>query len=86
MVTGKRYGALMIGILWNEIIDMDLNNTWFQQDGVTCHAAGEIRDLLRTKFGGRAFSSNGDVSWGFVMRKTNQDNAQIVKQLEYCGK
>ena len=83
--------------LWDEIIDMDVDNMWFQQDGATCHTARETLNLLRTRFGGRIISRNGDVNWpprscdltpldyflwGYVKSKAYENNPLTIQQLK----
>lgn len=46
-----------------EIDAMDVDDVYFQQDGATCHTAGETMALLRDKFPGRVISRNGDFNW-----------------------
>uniref|UniRef100_A0A0K2T7K4 Putative LOC100569746 [Acyrthosiphon pisum] n=1 Tax=Lepeophtheirus salmonis TaxID=72036 RepID=A0A0K2T7K4_LEPSM len=41
----------------------DINDIWFQQDGVTCHTANVTVDLLRTVFDNLIISRNGNVNW-----------------------
>jgi hypothetical protein len=36
---------------------------WFQQDGASCHTAGQTIELLNSKFGERVISRNGPVNW-----------------------
>ena len=40
-----------------------MEDTWFQQDGTTCHTARETTELLRENFRGRVISCNGDQNW-----------------------
>ena len=39
---------------------MDVDDIYFQQDGVTCHTSGETIGFLREKFPGWVISRNGD--------------------------
>ncbi|XP_054745792.1 uncharacterized protein LOC129250182 [Anastrepha obliqua] len=50
-VNGERYRAMINDFLMPESEARDLHNIWFQQGGVTCHAARETMNLLRGCFG-----------------------------------
>ena len=49
--------------LWPELMNIDLEDTWFQQDSAAPHFANETITLLYIKFPGRVISRNGDVNW-----------------------
>ena len=49
--------------LWPELMNIDLEDIWFQQDGTRPHFANETITLLRTKFLGCVISRNCDVNW-----------------------
>ena len=59
----KKTMPLIIPGLWPEREDMDLDDVYFQQDGVTCHTSSETFGLLREKFPGRVVSRNGNHNW-----------------------
>ena len=40
-----------IQLFLSKMQDLDLHDTWFQQDGVTCHTARVTMDLLREETG-----------------------------------
>ena len=76
---------------------MDLTNTWFQQDGATCHTACDTLTLLHEKFEGSVISRGGDVHWpprscdltpldfflwGFVKSRVYSDQPQTVAVLK----
>ena len=42
---------------------MQLEDTWFQQDGATAHTAMITMNCLRQIFPGRLISLRGDVNW-----------------------
>jgi len=42
--------------------DIDLDDMWFQQDGATCHTAGQTIELLKSNFGERVISRNDPVN------------------------
>ncbi|GFT00627.1 uncharacterized protein TNCV_141721 [Trichonephila clavipes] len=46
-----------------ELINHDVQELWFQQDGATCHTARAIIDLLKDTFGDRLISRFGPVNW-----------------------
>lgn len=33
-------------LIWSKLDEMDVNNTWFQQDGATCHTAEATMNIL----------------------------------------
>jgi hypothetical protein len=42
---------------------MELEDTWFQQDGATAHTARVTMNCLKQMFPGRLISLRGDVTW-----------------------
>ena len=62
-VNGERYRALLNKFLFQKIVEDDMDDIWFQQDGATCHTANVTIDLLRTVFENSIFSRNFDVNW-----------------------
>jgi len=52
-VNGVRYRNRITEFLWPQLDGMDMEGTWFQQDGATCHTVRETMQLLREKFPGR---------------------------------
>jgi hypothetical protein len=62
-VKGVHYRNVITEFLWPHLDCMDMEDTWFQQDGATCHTAHETNELLREKFPGRVISRNGDQNW-----------------------
>ena len=46
-----------------KIQDIVVTDFWFQQDGATCHTAGETIDLLKENFHEQIISRNGPVNW-----------------------
>ena len=76
---------------------MDVDDTWFQQDGATCHTANETMALLRDKFNGRVISRGGDVNcpprscdltpldlllWGYLKEKVYVDKPATIQELK----
>ena len=62
-VNGERYREMITDFCWPELDNMVVGNTWFQQDGATCHTANETLALVREKFPGRVISRRGHVNW-----------------------
>ena len=62
-VNGNRYRAMLNEFLFTKIEDEDIGNNWFQQDGVTCHTAEAILDVLRPVFEDCITSRRADVIW-----------------------
>ena len=62
-VNGLRYPTMINEFLWTELEDMDVDDVYFQQDGVTCHTSGKTIGLLREKFLGQVISRNADYNW-----------------------
>lgn len=60
-VNGERYRAMINGFFVPELKDVDVDDLWFQQDGVTCHTANETINLLKETFGERIISRRGPV-------------------------
>ncbi|GFV56620.1 putative transposable element [Trichonephila clavipes] len=62
-VNGDRYRAMITNFFIPELNNQDVQELWFQQDGVTGHTARATIDLLRDTFGDRLFSRFGPVNW-----------------------
>ncbi|GFX76475.1 putative transposase [Trichonephila clavipes] len=62
-VNGDRYSAMITNFFNSELNNHDVQELWFQQDGVTCHTARATIDLLKDTFGGRLISRLGPVNW-----------------------
>ena len=60
-VKGEQYCRMITEFLWPELMNIDLEDIWFQQDGTTPHLASKT--LLHTKFPGHVISRNGDNNW-----------------------
>ena len=60
-VNGSRYPAMLNEFLFTKIEEMVIGNIWFQQDGLTCHTAEAILDVLRPVFEDRIISRRVDV-------------------------
>ncbi|GFW79171.1 uncharacterized protein TNCV_2475781 [Trichonephila clavipes] len=62
-VNGDRYRAMITNFFIPELNHHDVQELWFQQDGVTCHTARATIDLLKDTFGDRLISCFGPVNW-----------------------
>ncbi|GFX16369.1 uncharacterized protein TNCV_32431 [Trichonephila clavipes] len=62
-VNGDRYRAMITNFFIPELTNHDVQELWFQQDGVTCHTARATIDLLKDTFGDRLISRFGPVNW-----------------------
>ena len=62
-MNGNRYCSMRSEYFWPQLDDMDLEDMWFQQNGVTSHTANVTNNLLEPKFGKRFISRNGAVGW-----------------------
>ncbi|GFW64627.1 uncharacterized protein TNCV_700331 [Trichonephila clavipes] len=80
-----------------ELNNHDVQELWFQQDGVTCHTARATIDLLKDTFGDRLISRFGPVNWpprscdltpldyflwGYVKSLVYADKPQTLDHLE----
>ncbi|GFX28159.1 uncharacterized protein TNCV_424861 [Trichonephila clavipes] len=61
--NGDRYRAMITNFFIPEFNNHDVQELWFQQDGVTCHTARATIDLLKDTFGDRLISRFGPVNW-----------------------
>lgn len=62
-VNGARYRNMITRFFLAELEDIDVEAMWFQQDGATCHTAGETMQLLHETFPSRVISRFGDQNW-----------------------
>ncbi|GFW99043.1 transposable element Tc3 transposase [Trichonephila clavipes] len=62
-VNGDRYRAMITNFFIPELNNHDVQELWFQQDGVTCHTARATIELLKDTFGDRLISRFGPVNW-----------------------
>ena len=60
--NSERYRNMISNYFWNKIVDVDMDNVYFQQDGATSHTT-QIIILLQTKFGERVILRNGNIAW-----------------------
>ena len=68
--------------LFSKLQEDDIDDTWFQQDGVTCHTANITIDLLHTVFENRIISRNSDVNcppWSCDLPRLNYFLWEVVK-------
>ncbi|GFT24142.1 uncharacterized protein TNCV_2063881 [Trichonephila clavipes] len=96
-VNGDRYTAMITNFFIPKLNNHDVQELWFQQDGVTCHTARVTIDLLKDTFGDRLISRFGPVNWpprscdltpldyflwGYVKSLVYADKPQTVDHLE----
>ena len=62
-VNGDRYRTMLNEFLFTKIVEQDIGNIWFQQDGATCHTSEATLDVLRLVFKDRIISRRADVVW-----------------------
>lgn len=63
-VNGERYQQLLNEFVRPELARRRrLSRTWFQQDGATCHTAGETMRCLHSIFGSQLISRNAEIVW-----------------------
>ena len=58
-----RCRTMLNEFLFTKIKEQDIGNIWFQQDGVMCHTAEAIHDVLRPVFEDRIIRRKADVVW-----------------------
>ncbi|GFU70486.1 DUF4817 domain-containing protein [Trichonephila clavipes] len=96
-VNGDRYRTLITNFFISELNNHDVQELWFQQDGVTCHTARATMDFLKDTFGDRLILRFGPVkwpqrscdltrldyfTWGYVKTLVNADKPQALDNLE----
>ncbi|GFU50513.1 putative LOC100569746 [Trichonephila clavipes] len=96
-LNGDWYRAMITNIFIPELNNHDVQELWFQQDGVSCHAARATIDFLRDTFGDRLISRFGPVNWpprscdltpldyflwGYVKSLVYADKPQTLDHLE----
>ncbi|GFX61907.1 putative DD41D transposase [Trichonephila clavipes] len=96
-VNGDRYRAMITNFFIPELNNHDVQELWFQQDGVTCHTAHATIDLLKDTFGDHLISRFGPVNWpprscdltpldyflwGYVKSLVYADKPQTLDHLE----
>ncbi|CAJ0929999.1 unnamed protein product [Ranitomeya imitator] len=62
-VNSERYLSMIQDYFQPALEAMELEDTWFQQDGATAHTARVTMNCLRQMFPGRLISLRGDVNW-----------------------
>ncbi|GFW02039.1 putative transposable element [Trichonephila clavipes] len=96
-VNGDRYKAMMTNFFIPELNSHDVQELWFQQDGLTCHTARATIDLLKDTLGDCLISRFGPVNWpprscdltpldyflwGYVKSLVYADKLQTLDHLE----
>ncbi|CAH1099404.1 unnamed protein product [Psylliodes chrysocephalus] len=81
----------------HEVVEHDMGDYWFQQDGATCHRARLTMDLLRTTFPNRLISKYDNFDWpahspdltapdfflwGYLKGKVYADKPATLQQLK----
>ncbi|GFW10934.1 uncharacterized protein TNCV_4459091 [Trichonephila clavipes] len=92
-----QYRAMITNFFIPELNNHDVQELWFQQDGVTCHTARATIDYLKDTFGDRLISRFGPVNWpprscdltpldyflwGYVKSLVYADKPQTLNHLE----
>jgi len=62
-VNWESYRTMINHFLCLTLVDIDLENLWFQQDGASCHTTKETMILMCSEFQDRIISKNCDVIW-----------------------
>ena len=62
-VNGARYRDTITRFFLPKLDDIDVADTWFQQDDATCHTANETIQLPHKTFPGRVLSRFDDQNW-----------------------
>ena len=62
-INSERYSYMITAFFLLAIEENDLENMWFQQDGVTCHAILANIALLQEIFPGRVTFRRGGINW-----------------------
>ncbi|GFW13140.1 putative DD41D transposase [Trichonephila clavipes] len=96
-VNGDGHRAMITNFFIPELNDHDVQELWFQQDGITCHTARATIDLLKDAFGDRLISRFGPMNWpprscdltpldyflwGYVKSLVYADKPQTLDHLE----
>lgn len=100
-VNAERYVEMLRGFLVPQLqlLGFDMTNTWFQQDGATCHTAIDSMEVLRELFPGKLISRFGDVPWsarspdltscdcwlwGYLKSKVFVSKPRTIPELKQC--
>ena len=62
-VNSDHYRTMLNEYLCTQIVEEDIANIWFQQDGATCHTTEAILDVLRVVIEDCIISRRADVVW-----------------------
>ena len=62
-VNSERYLTMIQDFFQPALEAIQLEDTWFQQDGATAHTARVTMNCLRQMFPGRLITLRGDVNW-----------------------
>lgn len=100
-INSERYVEMLRGFLVPQLrlLGIDMTETWFQQDGATCHTALDSMAVLRELFPGKLISRFGDVPWsarspdltscdcwlwGYLKSKVFASKPQTIPELKQC--
>ncbi|GFW73213.1 uncharacterized protein TNCV_2798771 [Trichonephila clavipes] len=96
-INGDRYRAMITNFFIPELNNHDVQELWFQQDGVTCHTARATIHLLKDTLGDCLISRFGPMNWpprscdltpldnflwGYVKSLVYADKPQTLDHLE----
>ncbi|GFX92163.1 transposable element Tc3 transposase [Trichonephila clavipes] len=96
-VNGNRYRVMNTNFFIPELNNHDVQELWFQQDGVTCHTARATIDILKDMFGDHLIARFEPVNWplrscdltplnyflwGYVKSLVYADKPQTLHHLE----
>lgn len=62
-VNEDRYQNMISNFHWPNLVNKDIEEMWFQQDGVICYTSRTTIALLREQFDGQLISLRGDQQW-----------------------
>ena len=62
-VNSDRYVNIFLELFFPRLDELDLGDTWFQQDGATAHTSRTSMAVLREIFPERLISIRGDLEW-----------------------
>ena len=60
-INGDRYRAMLNEFLFTKMEEENTENTWLQQDGVTCHTAEDVLVVLRPVFENRFINRRASI-------------------------
>ena len=97
-VNGEHYRAMLNEFLFPKIVEDDMDDIFFQQNGATCYTAKVTIDLLCTVFENRIISRNSDINlpplscdltpldyflWGAVKDSCYANHPETIEALKH---